>query len=266
MTQVVTLRELSSRAGVDIEHLKRMIRIGSLPEASKQPNADGDVWAIPVDALPALADRHGWTIDTVDLTNDAQPMVWMAVHEDSASQKPLPQDPPLPDPHQSEPQPVAGQDIVVRPENMASPPDFTRSDEEVTVAEIIDGALLDRLLGSHEQRAEAEARSRESQRAMTAMAAGQQRMVRELAEERYERQRVNDRFRDERTARLMTDAKLAELRARLDHETAAAERERIGRLEANRRIVQAEREAAAALASMGWLARRKLIRRLQILE
>jgi len=91
-------------------------------------------------------------------------------------------------------------------------------------------------------------------------------MVRELAEERYERQRVNDRFRDERTARLMTDAKLAELRARLDYETAAAERERIGRLEANRRIVQAEREAAAALASMGWLARRKLIRRLQILE
>jgi hypothetical protein len=99
---------------------------------------------------------------------------------------------------------------------------------------------------------------------MTAMATGQQRMVRELAEERYERQRVNDRFRDERNARMMADAKLAELRARLDHETALAERERQARLEANRRIVQAEREAAAALASMSWLARRKLQRRLEL--
>ena len=266
MTQVVTLRELSSRVGVDIDHLKRMIRIGSLPEASKQPNSEGDVWTVPIEALPGLVDRHGWTIDAVDLTDDAQPMVWMAAHDDAASQQPLPVDPSAPNTPQPSTQPVQGQDLVVRTDNVASTTDFTRSDEEVTVAEIIDGALLNRLLGAHEDRAEAEARSRESQRAMTAMAAGQQRMVRELAEERYERQRVNDRFRDERTARMMTDAKLAELRARLDHESAAAERERIGRLESNRRIVQAEREAAAALASMSWLARRKLKRRLQILE
>ena len=108
------------------------------------------------------------------------------------------------------------------------------------LAKYVSGSLIeahaDRLLGAHEERAEAEARARESQRAMTAMATGQQRMVRELAEERYERQRVNDRFRDERTARMLTDAKLAELRARLDHETAAAERERIGRLEASQLI------------------------------
>ena len=266
MTQVVTLRELSSRVGVDIDHLKRMIRIGSLPEASKQPDTDGDVWAVPIEALPGLVDRHGWTIDAVDLTDDEQPIVWMAGQDDSASQQDRPADPSAPEPPQSKTEPAQSQDLVVRTDSVASPTDFARSDEEVTVAEIVDGALLNRLLGAHEERAEAEARSRESQRAMTAMAEGQQRMVRELAEERYERQRVNDRFRDERTARMMTDAKLAEVRARLAQESAAAERERIGRLEANRRIVQAEREAAAALASMSWLARRKLKRRLQILE
>ncbi|MDH3303199.1 MAG: hypothetical protein OES24_22070 [Acidimicrobiia bacterium] len=236
MTQVVTLGELSSRIGVDVDHLQRMIRVGSLPEASRQQDADGSdeaVWVIPVEALPDLADRHGWSIDTVDLTSAHQPVVWMAPTHENA---------------------------------LTAPADFTRTEEEVTVAEIIDGALLSRLLGAHEERAEAEARARESQRAMTAMAEGQQRMVRELAEERYERQRVNDRFRDERNARLIADAKLAELRARVEHEAAVVERERQARLEANRRIAEAERQAAAAVASMSWLARRRLQRRLDMLD
>lgn len=265
MTQVVTLRELSSRAGVEIDRLQHMIRIGSLPEANRVSTDDGEVWVVPIEALPDLADRTGWHIDTVDLTSNPGPTVWVSPAQpdldlpESAGSVATLEAGDATDP--------VGHDLVPRSGDvLTGPGEFTRSDEEVTVAEIIDGALLSRLLGAHEDRAEANARARESQRAMTAMAAGQQRMVRELAEERYERQRVNDRFRDERNARMVADAKLAEVRARLDHETAMVEKERQARLDANRRIAEAEREAAAALASMSWLARRKLQRRLGLLE
>ncbi len=237
-TEVVTLSELSGRVGVDVGLLKRMIRTGAIPEASKVPRPEGPTWVVPAGMVDELVNRHGWTVTALDLAG-TEPAV--TVTGDSGE----------------------GQALVPHNDRQhdPSPRIYEQTTEEITVAEIVDGALLNRLLGAHEERAEAEARARESQRAMTAMAAGQQRMVRELAEERFERQRTVDRLRDERSARMVTDAKMAELRARVEREQAIAESERQARLDATRRSIEVEREAAAALASMGWLARRRFEKR-----
>jgi len=238
-TEVVTLNELSGRVGVDVALLQRMIRTGAMPEAAKVAAPDGPTWVVPADMVDQLVNRHGWTVTSVDLTNGG-PAVTVTDADANGSRELV---------HR----PDDGHDVTARI--------YEQSTEEITVAEIVDGALLNRLLGAHEERAEAEARARESQRAMTTMAAGQQRMVRELAEERYERQQTVDRPRDERSARLITDAKMAELRARIEREQSLAENERRARLAATRRSIEAEREAAAALASMGWLARRRFEKR-----
>ena len=62
-------------------------------------------------------------------------------------------------------------------------------------------------------------------------------------------------LRDERSARQIADAKMAELRRQVDRELALTESEREARLAATHRSLMAEREAAAALASMSWLSR-----------
>ncbi len=248
-TEVLTLSELSGRVGVDVALLKRMIRTGALPEAAKVARSDGPTWVVPTDKVDQLVHRHGWTVTGFDLT-DAGPTVTV---EQSPGPPPETAAGSSLDSGQLVPHQAPGHGMEARI--------YEQSSEEITVAEIVDGALLNRLLGAHEERAEAEARVRESQRAMTAMAAGQQRMVRELSEERYERQRTADRLRDERSARMMTDAKMAELRARIEREQTLLEEERRARQQATHRSVRAEREAAAALASMGWLARRRFEKR-----
>ncbi len=248
-TEVVTLTELSGRVGVDVDLLKRMIRTGALPEAAKVAAPDGPTWVVPAGMVDDVINRHGWTVTALDLTEGAP-----AVTVTDVASNPV---------GDVVDQPGDGQALVHRPDtgHHVTGPVYEHTTEEITVAEIVDGALLNRLLGAHEERAEAEARARESQRAMTAMAAGQQRMVRELAEERFERQQVVDRLRDERSARMVTDAKMAELRARIEREQAVAEAERQARFDATRRSIEAEREAAAALASMSWLARRRFEKR-----
>ncbi len=257
-TEVVTLSELSGRVGVDVDLLKRMIRTGALPEAAKVTAPEGPTWVVPARLVDQLVNRHGWTVTSLDLTEDG-PAVTVTEADPTAESPPAAVSPAP----ESDTGSSGGRELVHRPDpgHDLTTRVYEQTTEEITVAEIVDGALLNRLLGAHEERAEAEARARESQRAMTAMAAGQQRMVRELAEERYERQQTVDRLRDERSARLVTDAKMAELRARVDREQAVAENERRARLAATRRSIEAEREAAAALASMGWLARRRFDKR-----
>ena len=252
-TEVVTLNELSGRVGVEVDLLKRMIRTGALPEAAKVSAPDGPTWVVPANMVDQLVNRHGWTVTSLDLTSDGPAVI---VADVDSTTGPTPG-------VEAEPSSAEGRELVPRPDpdRDLTPQVYEHSTEEITVAEIVDGALLNRLLGAHEERAEAEARVRESQRAMNAMAAGQQRMVRELAEERFERQQTVDRLRDERSARMATDAKMAELRARIEREQAVYEQERQARLDATRRSIEAEREAAAALASMGWLARRRFEKR-----
>ncbi len=275
ITEVLTLTELSGRVDVDVDHLQRMIRIGSLPEAVERPGPDGPVWVIPADRVQELVTRFGWTLRTVDLTT-AEPMAEVSPGSPSghqattAAESPdIPIDDAAPGAAGAgEPDGIEGRELVPHGATTmeATTTGYHRTDEEITVAEIIDGVLLNRLLEAHEDRAEAEARARESQRAMTALASGQQRLVRELSEERYERQRSADRLRDERSARMVADAKLAELRSRVDREQVVAEQERQARVAATRRSIEAEQEAALAVASLGWLARRRYQRRVDQMQ
>jgi len=66
-----------------------------------------------------------------------------------------------------------------------------------------------------------------------------------------------DRYREERMARAVSDAKVAELRDRLLREMALADTEKAARTEALTRSVKAERDVANAVAAMGWRARRR---------
>lgn len=256
-TEVLTLSELSGHVGVDIALLKRMIRTGALPEAAKVTRPDGVTWVVPAAMVDQLVNRHGWTVTALDLTGEEPAMT---VDGDTGIDEATD---PMPAERSSNDKSSVGRELIpsAQTEHGLTTQVYEQSTEEITVAEIVDGALLNRLLGAHEERAEAEARARESQRAMEALAAGRQRIVRELAEERFERQRTVDRLRDERSARMVADAKMAELRARVEREETMAESERQARMDATRRSIEAEREAAAALASMGWLARRRFEKR-----
>lgn len=126
-----------------------------------------------------------------------------------------------------------------------------------SVSEVLDLALLDRLLGAHEDRVLAEVKRRESQTELSNLDQANSRLNNELEVERQERMVAADRFREERTARAVADAKITELRERVAREQAMAEAERQAKSEAVHRTVKAERAAANALASMGWLGRRR---------
>jgi hypothetical protein len=135
-----------------------------------------------------------------------------------------------------------------------------------SVTEVLDLALLDRLLGVQEDRARAEAQAQESRHALAALNVTHNRVTGELDVERRERMVVADRYREERMARAVADAKVAELRDRVIREMAVAEAEKREKAEALSRSARAEREAANALAAMGWLARRRYRRSLGTYE
>ena len=125
------------------------------------------------------------------------------------------------------------------------------------MAEVVDLALLDRLLGAQEQRVVAESQVREARSALAALNHTHNRVTSELEVERHERMVIADRYREERMARAASDAKVTELRNRVTREMALAEAERQAKSEAMGRTIQAERDAANAFAAMGWLARRR---------
>lgn len=252
MKDTLTLDELSERTGVEISRLQRMVRVGSLPEATKLSGPDGPAWVVPVDTLHQLAARYGWTIDHIDLTHHDGPVVSM-VDE--------PSDSAVTEHHER----TTGQALEPRPDPLTplragigtSNPGTDPPTPAVTVAEVVDQELLGRLLGAHEEKAGAEARIKEVERAFESLTASHRMLARELAEERDERFRLAERLREEQYARRLADAKVAELRAWIDREVAAGEAEKRARLEAMERCLQAERDASTAIGAMGWVSRRR---------
>lgn len=174
-------------------------------------------------------------------------------------------------------EPTDGRDLVIRADHApAAPPAPGREDaiearvaEALpvadgeaatglpTVAEALDLELLERLLEAQEGRVGAEVQARESKNALAALNISHNRTTAELEVERRERMVTADRYREERQARAVSDAKVAELRDRILREMALAEAEKQARAEAMARGARAERDTANALASMGWRARRR---------
>ncbi len=125
------------------------------------------------------------------------------------------------------------------------------------LAKAFDLTLLDRLLKSHEDRVASQVKEQEARHALAALNDAHNRATGELEVERRERMATAERFREERRARSVADAKVAELRDRVVREMALADTEKHARAEAMSRSMRAEREAANAVALLGWRARRR---------
>lgn len=246
MEATLTLSQAGRQLGVADDALSRLIRTGSLPEARQETTAHGPVWLIPTRDLPSIAARNGWNLDL------RGPRA--AVSPPAAAQVP-PVDRTAPRRGAA-----AGTDVIpARADATSARTDLTQSesDSAPSVGEVIDLALLDRLLGAQEQRVVAESQARETRSALTALNTAHNRVTSELEIERHERMVATDRYREERLARAAADAKVTELRNRVTREMALAEAERQAKADALHRSIRAERDAANALAAMGWLARRR---------
>ncbi len=126
-----------------------------------------------------------------------------------------------------------------------------------TSIEGLDLALLDRLLASHEERVTAEVKEQEARHALAALNDRHNQVTGELDVERRERMATAERYREERRSRAVADAKVAELRDRVMREMALADAEKQAREAALDRSMRAERDAANAVALLGWRARRR---------
>ena len=242
MEATLTLDRAGQQLGVDDDALSRLIRMGALPEARQQPGPDGPVWVIPERVLPSVAARNGWTIDL----RGSRALVSAGTGTTAANTTSA-------NGHRR-----TGSDLVARPESSpTATPEIEPGAGAPSVNEIIDLALLDRLLGAQEQKVVAETQAQETRNALSALNQSHNRTTSELEVERHERLVVTDRYREERLARAASEAKVTELRNRVTREMALAEAERQARAEALDRTAKAERDAANALASMGWLARRR---------
>ncbi len=337
MEESLSLNEAGRRLGVPSEQLKRLIRVGNLPEAQKVRREGGAAWVVPTAALESIASREGWVIDvrndrTVKATAPVVPP--MAAHPPAEASPPSvgPADanetattpankstPPTPPPRLALAKPPTSE-ASKAPSNRAAatpppsfrPPSFPMPSspkaasakpssleqdretleakplpptptekvtekatekataletqkaesrrEELALAEIIDAALLDRLLGAHEEKAEAVANTRSVTKNLAETKDAHKRTTEMLEIERRERNIALDRFRQEQTARYVADAKVAELRDRLVRDMATLDGEKQARVDATRRSLKAEREAATAMASMGWVSRRRFRR------
>ncbi len=286
MEATLTLLQAGELLGVDDSDLSRLIRIGALPEARKVDRPEGRVWTIAEEHLPAIASRNGWTIDLRDdaeslLSPDTKTAASTANGLGSGEATIEPPAAPSTKPT-AEPEPF---DAALVPHLEALPPVPAQqadnsvvevelssqvepsSDSELAAeagsaqaagrSESTDLVLLDRLLASHEDRVSAEVREQEARMALSTLADTHNKTTGDLDIERRERMAVAERYREERRARAVADAKVAELRDRVAREMALAEAEKEARTEALNRGLRAERDAANAVALLGWRARRR---------
>ncbi len=275
MEATLTLHQAGDRLGVADTDLNRLIRIGALPEARKTDRPEGRVWVIAEEHLPAIASRNGWTIDLRDGGDNSELLEAAAAEleaaepgdgpllveardpradrpdgEDTATGAMLPVGKTSPEPSDVGTETSTGTDVIETTTTAASA-------DEAVPADGIDLALLDRLLTSHEARVTAEVKEQEVRHALAALNEAHNRVTGELDIERRERMATADRYREERRARAVADAKLAEMRDRVVREMALIDSEKEAKTEALNRSMQAERDAANAVALLGWRARRR---------
>jgi hypothetical protein len=273
MEATLTLNQAGRQLGVDDDTLARLIRMGALPEAKQEADSDGPIWVIPERVLPSIAARNGWTIDLRGARAAVRPPAAapsaLATTDGQPGCATAPDRPAVDGAEPGAPYPDHGPGTgALVPRGTTSPEadDRPRGDGVPSVSEVVDLALLDRLLGAQEHRVVAESQVREARNALAALNQTHNRITSELEVERHERMVVTDRYREERLARAASDAKVTELRNRVTREMALAEAERQAKAEALSRSSRAERDAANALASMGWLARRRYRRLTDIAE
>ena len=130
-----------------------------------------------------------------------------------------------------------------------------------TFSDVLDTALLEKLLGAKEAETVALVQAERHRSEYDALAARQLEVERRYADVDLQRSDLADRLQSEALARAISDARVTELRDQLQREVTYAEAERYERRQALARETKAAIEAAEIRAALGWWGRRKLGRR-----
>ncbi len=267
----VTLREAADLMGVKLHHLKKMLRSGGLPEASKEQRTEGWIWVIPFEELPVIAAREGWQPhDPWFSALDDGSVAFGDLDEDHFRDEDLDRAEIDLDRIEAdlvlETAPVSVAPTSVAPVSVAptsvAPPEADPNGAP-SFADAIDVVLLDRLLGVQEQAVLAVADAERAEIDLEQAYADLARVHEELAAERSAARAADERYSQERVARAAAEARAQELARRVEREAALADGERLASADANGRTLTLERERTLATASMGWLARRRYRRLLR---
>ncbi len=142
----LTLREAADALGSSSTALRKMIRQGRLPEAQEVKTFEGRMWAVAIEAIPGIAERLGLDISVVDAVDLREPeTAEMASdrRENPASEAaPVNDEPGLG--RSGTAIETAGREAAVGIDVDALP--------ELTLADVLDTALLERLLGAKRPR------------------------------------------------------------------------------------------------------------------
>jgi|GEM_PF-5759250 len=238
MDNLLTFREAGKKLGVNRSALKQLLKDGLLPEAEKIRRPEGWVWMLPAASIEQLSKHPSLVIDVRNEETEAS----------------------INDTGEPQADEVLTEQDTVRHLTLAA---NQTAAEANSVAEVIDMALLDRLLSIQEAKTVASCRAEQAEYALEAAQTHYSSVEEELSIERKERTTTSERLREERLARKIADVKIAELNEQLIRETTIAEAERKERIAATNRTMSAEQKASYAVASMSWLAKRKYMKSLK---
>lgn len=143
-----------------------------------------------------------------------------------------------------------GAEAAIEPVESAAP----------TLSDVLDTALLEKLLGAKEAETVALVKAERQRSEYDALAARQLEIEQRYADADLQRSALAEQLHKEALARAISDARVTELRDQLQREITYAEAERYERRQALARETKATAEAAEIRAALGWRARRKLRR------
>ena len=294
----LTLRQAADALGTSTTTLRKMIRQGRLPEAEKVKTLEGRVWSIPADSIPGIAERSGFSVSVTDPIDLRDPEPSMSVEEvlvdPGEFDNTIQLDEHRLDSWRLEPVPSETMEVDRVTEPIATPlgktdaanvPEEQTSDEvqevpagtalesigaegaveptEVsapTLSDVLDTALLEKLLGAKEAETVALVKAERQRSEYDALAARQLEVEQRYADADLQRTALADQLHNEALARAISDARVTELRDQLQREITYAEAERYERRQALARETKAAAEAAEIRAALGWWGRRKLRR------
>jgi hypothetical protein len=244
----LTLREAAGALGSSTTVLRKLIRQGRLPEAERVESFEGRVWAIPLSAIPGIADRLGVAVSVADAIDVREPDVAEVTSG-----------------WQADPAP----EVAVEPPEINDPTTTSWAiesagtaveitDSDVSLAEVLDTALLEQLLGAKAAETQALVTAERQRAVYESLAARQLEVERRFTEEAERSAELARQLRDEAVARAVADARVSELRNQLQREISYSEAERYERRQALAREAEAVADAARTHAALGWWSRKRL--------
>ena len=241
------LREAADAFGVSVDTLRRRIRSGDLPEATKAEGKFGSTWLVPINDMALIAERERWALRINPDSGEAEASARPPAYAQGAAQpSAAPAQPPS-----SGPAGVMTDGIPMTPPNWAAP---------ALSSENLD--WVERLLAAESRATGAEAKVETLTGEALATERRLTQMTGDLEHERSEVRRLRIDLTNEEKARAVSEARNDELRKQLERErTDSVTRIDLVREEAYANAQRAEAlasELGHAHASMGWWSRRRM--------